>query len=313
MEFPQHLTPETVRQMRVAMRLSLAVGLLMLVGKVGAYLITGSAAILSDAVESVIHVVAVGFAAFSLWFSIRPPNDRFPFGYERISFFSAGFEGALIVIAAVSIIVAAIRKWLAGIPLEHIGTGTLIILGASVVNAGLGCYLLRVGRRTKSLILEANGRHVLTDSWTSFGVVAGLGLVMLTGWKPFDPVCAIAVALNILWSGWQLVWRSVRGLLDYSDPSMRKLVHQQLDATCSELGLTYHAVRCRYTGQRLIIHVHLLFPYGTELGHAHHLATELEDRLPKLLDNPAEVVTHLESMEDHGAVHPAEHDKESSR
>ncbi|MCP5117019.1 MAG: cation transporter [bacterium] len=303
---------ESVRQMRFAMRLSLGVGVLMLAGKVTAFLLTGSAAILSDAAESVVHVVAVAFAAFSLWLSTKPADRRFPFGYERIAFFSAGFEGALIIFAAVVIIVEATRRWLAGLALENLGLGAILVLAASLVNAALGWYLVRTGRRNNSLILEANGKHVLTDSWTSFGVVGGLGLVMLTGWKPFDPICAIAVALNILWSGGRLVWRSVGGLLDYSDPEIGRKLDESLREICGKLDVRYHGVRYRNAGHRLIVHVHLLFPFHTELGAAHRVATEVEDRLPTLLGTPAEVVTHLESAEDHSLVHHSLHDMAES-
>ena len=220
MEIPAANSEQARRDTRFAMRLSLIFGVGMLVGKSAAYFLTGSAAILSDAAESVIHVVAVGFAAFSLRLSTRPADDRFHYGYERITFFSAGFEGAMIILAAVYIIIAAIEKWRAGLHLQNLGWGTLFVLAASVINALLGWYLVRTGRKNHSLILEANGKHVLTDSWTSFGVVAGLGLVLATGWKPFDPLCAIVVAVNILWSGGHLVWRSVRGLMDYSDPEV---------------------------------------------------------------------------------------------
>jgi cation diffusion facilitator family transporter len=202
-----------------AMRLSLVVGLLMLAGKTTAYFITGSSAILPDAAESVVHVVAVAFAAFSLRLSEKPAAPNFLYGYERISFFSAGFEGAMIVLAAIAIIVTAIQKWLAGLQLENLGVGTLLLLAAGVLNAGLGWYLIKTGRRAHSLILEADGKHVLTDSWTSFGVIGGLMPVILTRWKSFDPLVAIAVALNILWSGGHLIWRSAQGLLDYSDPN----------------------------------------------------------------------------------------------
>src|SRR5208337_4303833 len=126
--------------------------------------------------ESVIHVIAVGFASFSLRLSTKPASSQFLYGYERIAFFSAGFEGAMIVVAAVAIFVESIRRWMGGLQLEHVGAGALLVLVAGILNAGLGYYLLRTGRRTNSLILEANGRHVLTDSWTSFGVVGGLGL-----------------------------------------------------------------------------------------------------------------------------------------
>jgi cation diffusion facilitator family transporter len=237
----------------------------------------------------------------------RPANYKFLYGYERITFFSAGFEGAMIVLAAIAIICAAIQKWLAGLRLEHLGLGTLFVLAAALINAGLGYYLLRTGRRTHSLILEANGKHVLTDSWTSFGVVGGLGLVLLTGWKPFDPLCAIAVALNIVWSGGHLIWRSATGLLDYSDPEIGRTLRQRLDELCAELGVHYHGVRFRTTGNRLMIEVHLLFPHQTPVGEAHRIATQVEERLPEGLDIPAEVITHLESLEDHASVHQAEH------
>lgn len=289
------------------MRLSLAVGLVMLLGKATAYFLTHSAAIFSDATESVVHVVAVVFATFSLRLSAKPAEARFLYGYERITFFSAGFEGAMIALAAVAILWAAIHKWLAGLYLENLGMGSLLVLAAGLLNAGLGYYLLRVGRRTKSLILEADGKHVLTDSWTSFGVVGGLGLVLLTHWKLFDPLVAIAVALNILWSGGRLVWRSALGLLDYSDPDAGRQIRQKLDAVCTELNLHYHGVRFRTTGHRLIIEVHLLFPHLTPVGEAHRLATLLEERLPAVLSMPAEVITHLESMEDHEGVHSIEH------
>lgn len=296
-----------LRAARFAMRLSLAVGVVMLLGKATAYYLTGSAAILSDFAESVVHVIAVAFAAFSLRLSTKPAAPTFLYGYERINFFSAGFEGAMILVAAIYIIVEAARKWLAGLQLEHLGPGTLMVLGAALLNGWLGWYLLRVGKRTHSLILEANGKHVLTDSYTSFGVVLGLGLVILTGWKPFDPILAIAVAINILWSGGRLAWRSAVGLLDYSDPDTGKKIRERLDTICSELGVHYHGVRYRTTGYREIIEVHLLFPHATVVGEAHRLATALEERLPVALGKPAEVITHLESLEDHEHVHTTEH------
>jgi cation diffusion facilitator family transporter len=203
-----------LRDAQYAMRLSLIVGLAMLIGKITVYFLTHSTAIFSDAAESVVHVIAVGFASFSLRLSTKPASGHFLYGYERITFFSAGFEGAMIVVAAIAILLESIRKWIAGLQLEHLGGGALLILAAGILNAALGYYLLRAGRRSNSLILEADGKHVLTDSLTSFGVVVGLGLVMLTHWKPLDPLVAIAVAANILWSGGHLVWRSAVGLMD---------------------------------------------------------------------------------------------------
>lgn len=290
-----------------AMKLSLFFGFLMLVGKTAAYLMTGSSAILADAAESVVHVIAIAFAAFSLRLSTKPAAPTFLYGYERISFFSAGFEGAMIVLAAFAILVTAIREWIEGLRLDNLGAGTLLVLAAALINAVLGWYLVRTGRRVNSLILEANGKHVLTDSWTSFGVILGLVLVILTGWKPFDPLVAILVALNILWSGGHLIWRSAQGLLDYSDPDAGRQIREKLDAICSELGMKYHGVRFRTTGYRQLIEVHLLFPRATPVGDAHKLATTVEERLPAELTMPAEVVTHLESEEDHENVHSREH------
>jgi cation diffusion facilitator family transporter len=290
-----------------AMRLSLIFGVLMLAGKGGAWWITGSAAILSDALESVVHIVAVAFAAFALSLSRRPADSRFHYGYERISFFSAGFEGAMIVLAAFSIIWVAVYKWLAGIPLENLSAGIWLTFAASAVNLALGLYLLAVGKRNRSIILEANGKHVLTDCWTSFGVVAGLLLVQFTGWKHFDPLCAIGVAINILWSGGNLMWRSAQGLLDYADPDAGRKLRAALDRACAELRIDYHGVRFRGTGNRVIVEVHLLFPYDLPLGQAHTAATRVEEVLESVLDIPVEVITHLEAREDHGETHTRAH------
>jgi cation diffusion facilitator family transporter len=213
----------------------------------------------------------------------------------------------MIVVAAIAILFESIREWIAGIQLQSLGAGFALILVAGILNAGLGYYLIRIGRRTNSLILEADGKHVLTDSFTSFGVVAGLGLVMLTHWKPFDPMVAIVVAVNILWSGGRLVWRSAVGLLDYSDPETGRRIRQRLDAICTELDVQYHGVRFRTTGYRQIIEVHLLFPRLTSVSDAHALATTIEERLPAELGMPAEIITHLEALEDHAQVHRREH------
>ncbi len=286
-----------------AMNLSLAVGLLMLVGKVAAWLLTGSAAILSDAAESVIHVVAVAFAAFSLRLSRLPASERFQYGYERISFFSAGFEGSMIAIAAVGIIWKAVAQWRSGIEIRELSTGTLIVVAAALINLVLGWYLIRIGRSEHNLILEANGRHVLTDSWTSFGVIGGLVLVLLTGWKPFDPICAILLALQILYSGVRLMAGSIRGLLDYADPELAQRLNFALEHASRAHNVSYHEVRFRHTGQRMLAVVHLLFPSSMPIGEAHRIATQIEDEVARECGLPIELVTHLESAEDHALLH----------
>lgn len=286
------------------MRLSLWTGVIMLLAKSGAWLLTGSSAIFSDALESIIHLAAVAFASFSLWLSRRPANDRFQYGFERITFFSAGFEGALIAAAAVAIIVTAVYKWIQGLRLEDLGLGTLITLAAGMLNGALGWYLIRTGRRNNTLILIANGKHVLTDCWTSLGVIVGLVLVMATGWKPFDPICAILMALNILWSGFALMWSSARGLLDYADPETERLLRARLDQLAAELDVTYHRFRLRETGGRALVELHLLFPDLLPIGQAHALATRIEAELETTLHRPVEILTHLESRDDHEERHP---------
>jgi cation diffusion facilitator family transporter len=305
------MTPGGQAAAQRAMRVSVAVGVLMLAGKMFAWWITGSAAILSDAAESVVHVVAVVFAAVSLRLSYRPASPRYQYGLERITYFSAGWEGAMICLAAIVIVFTAVQRWMAGLVPQNLGLGTLMVLAASAVNLLLGWHLIRVGRRENSLIVVANGKHVLTDSWTSFGVVGGLLLVIWTGWAPFDPLLAIAVALNILWSGGRLVWESVRGLLDYADPALGVRIGVELDRICHDLGTAWHDLRYRSTGTRTLIEVHLLFQYALPLGRAHEIATEVESRLTTALNTPAEVITHLEALEGHDLVHTAKHRSEA--
>ena len=300
-------SPEAARQSIFAMRLSLLVGCLMLFGKLGAWYLTGSSAILSDAAESIVHVAAVSFAYFSLHVSLKPADERYLYGYERISYFSAGFEGGMIILAALAIIVVAIREWVTGIHISNLGSGTAVVAAAAVINAALGGYLVHLGRKHRSIILEANGKHVLTDFFTSAGAIAGLVLVQVTGWLPFDPISAIILALNILWSGGNLVRRSFVGLMDYADPNTGREIRSKLDAVCQELGVQYHGVRFRNTGRTLRLELHLLFPAGETVTTAHRAATQIEEKLAAVLEGPVQVVTHLESLEDHGNVHTSEH------
>jgi cation diffusion facilitator family transporter len=287
------------------MRVSLAAGCVMLAGKSGAYLLTGSAAIFSDAAESVVHVLAVAFATFSVWLCAKPAGRRTPYGYERVAFFSAGFEGAVIVSVAILIIWAAIEQWRAGILIGHLGVGALITAATVVLNGALGWYLVRTGRRVNSLILVADGQHVLTDCWTSLGAVAGLSLVLLTGWKPFDPLFALATAVNILWTGVGLIWRAAAGLMDITDAGTEREIVDKVAKIAAELNVAWHDLQFRDTGRRLLVTVHLLFPETTSLGAAHRIATEFEQRLATALRRPSDVVTHLEAAEDHARVHAA--------
>jgi cation diffusion facilitator family transporter len=298
---------QNVGPQRFAMRLSLGVGFFMLVSKIAAYWITGSVAILSDAAESVVHIVAVSFAAYSLWLSLKPPDRSHLYGHDKISFFSAGFEGAMIVMAAFYIIYVSVEKWIAGLKLEHLGLGTGLIVLASLINGGLGFFLIAMGRKHRSLILEANGRHVLTDCWTSIGVVVGLTLAMFTGWLEFDPLIAILVALNILWSGGHLIRRSIGGLMDEVDPAVEVQLKRHLDTLTGQLGLQYHGLRHRSTGNTLWVEFHLLFPVNTSLASAHALATRIEEELEQQSPGRTEVLTHLETVDDHQEIHSHSH------
>jgi len=261
---------------------------------------------LQDAAESVVHVLAVAFAAFSVWLASKPAGQGAPYGFERIAFVSVGFEGAVIVAVAGVIIWTAILKWRHGIVIEQLGLGVLITLGAVIVNGLLGWHLVRTGRNHHSLILVADGKHVLTDSWTSLGAVVGLLLVMLTGWKPFDPLFAIATALNILWTGGGLCIKAAFGLLDVNDLRVEREVEARLEELAGQAGVGFHGVRCRDTGKRLLVSLHLLFRDEMPIGEAHRIATAIEERLAAELGRPAEVTTHLEAVEDHERVHPTQ-------
>jgi cation diffusion facilitator family transporter len=298
----EHLQ-QSREQQRFAIRLSFLIGFLMLIGKGYAYLITGSAAILSDAAESVVHVIAVSFAAYSLWLSMRPADESHPYGHEKISFFSAGTEGAMIVIAAFYIIYESTHKWLHGLQLQNLGEGTLFTAAATLINAALGGYLVWQGKKHRSLILIANGKHVLTDSWTSLGVIVGLILVMLTGWLPFDPIMAILVALNILWSGGKLIRQSVGGLMDERDPKLEQQLRRALNEETSKRGLDYHEFRSRNTGASVWVEVHLLFPKETTIEQAHWQATEIEGAIKAKMSVPVRFTTHLEPIERHNETH----------
>jgi cation diffusion facilitator family transporter len=298
---------ETDRKaLSLAMTLSLVIGLLMSVMKVGACLVTGSAAILSDAAESVVHVAAVVFAAYSLKLSYKPADESHLYGHAKISFFSAGFEGAMIILAALYIIYESVHKWLIGLTLEHLGFGVALTAATAAINGALGAYLLHLGRTKNSIILQANGKHVMTDCWTSLAVLVGLGLVLLTKWRPFDPICGILMACNILLSATGLIRSSLAGLMDRADPETQKKVIDILTRETAKLGLTYHGLRQRNLGDAHRVVVHLVFPADTSLTQAHRDATRIEEVIQESLEPRAYVTTHLESASDHDELHPDE-------
>ncbi len=209
----------------------------------------------------------------------------------------------MIVLAALYIIFEAIRKWMVGLELENLGLGALLTVLAMVINGVLGAYLIWTGKKRKSIILTANGRHVLTDCWTSLGVIAGLGLTLLTGWLPWDPIAAIIVAMNIVYSGFGLIRQSIGGLMDVADPEFHQKIVGLLDRATSEQGIRYHDLRHRNLGNAYWVEVHLLFPQSTSIGEAHRMATAIEETVAAKLQPRGYVTTHLEAIEDHQHVH----------
>lgn len=291
------------RALQFAMTLSLVVGLGMFAIKIGAFLLTGSAAILSDAAESVVHVAAVVFAFYSLRLSFKPTDEAHRYGHAKISFFSAGFEGAMILLAATYIIYESVHRWLIGLQLENLGLGTGLTVLAMAINGALGAYLLWTGKRHRSLILSANGKHVLTDCWTSLGVIIGLTLALTTGWLPWDPIAAIAVALNIIYSGSGLIRESIKGLMDVADPQIHRQLIEVLNRETQSHAVEYHDLRHRSLGSVYWVEVHLLFPESLTIGEAHRIATAIEDAIDAAIEPRSYVTTHLEAIEDHDVVH----------
>lgn len=279
-----------------AMLASLLVSFLMLGGKMTAYSITGSVAILSDAMESVIHLLATGFAVFALWYSLRPADPSHPYGHGKIAYFSSGFEGGLIMVAAITIIYSAVISLIEGPELRQLNVGLLITFGLSMVNLVLGLTLVRIGKRQNSIVLVSNGQHVLTDMWTSVGVVIGLFVVWMTDILWLDPVVAIIVALNILWTAGSLMRRSVQGLMEYADPddtvTLRSILSGfQKDGTI----LAFHQLRHRRVNDQVWIEYHLMFPDDLSVLDAHDRSHHVEDAVQERFRCDSVVVTaHLE-------------------
>lgn len=277
--------------------ISLVIGFLMFFGKTGAYFLTGSAAVLSDALESVVHIIATSFAFYSLIASSKPPDPEHPYGHGKISFFSAGFEGAMIIIAALSILYYAVHDIIFGREISSLDSGALIITGASVVNMFLGLYLVRTGKKTKSIVLVADGKHVLTDSVTSFGAVAALVLVLFTGITIFDPVIAIILALNILWTGKDLVRESVGGLINEQDKKVVNNIAAAIDSErkTNRNWIDLHRLRYWKSGDRFMVDFHLTVPYFSSIEESHNLAQYIENLLRQKMESPdLELLVHLD-------------------
>ncbi len=278
----------------VAIACSLGVGALLMAGKFYAYQLTGSSAIFSDALESIINVVASGFALYSIFLAAKPPDASHPYGHGKIEYFSAGFEGALIILAALGIFKTGVERLLHPMALVKLDEGLMLLLGAGVINLGLGIGLIKAGRRSESLILVADGKHVLTDVYTSAGVLLGLVLVLFTGWLWLDGAVACLVGLNIVATGARLVHESFAGLMDASDPELLTDVARLLASCRRPAWIDVHQLRAWRSGNFIHLDLHLILPRDYSLEQAHGEAKILEANLVGHFQGRASALIHLD-------------------
>jgi cation diffusion facilitator family transporter len=273
---------------------SLILGALLLAAKYLAYLLTGSTAILSDALESIVNVVAALFSLGAIVFAGQPADRNHPYGHGKIEFFSAVFEGGLIAFAAVLILYTASITLVHGVELKSLDRGIAITVGAGVANALLGVYLIRTGKRHHSLALVADGQHVLTDFWTTVGVVAGLGLVWVTGWPWFDPLVAVVVGVNLAWTGFRLVRRAAGGLLDEEDTELLGRLVNAINEKVEPGIIRIHFLRAIRAGRFTHVDAHLVVPEFWTVSEAHDHADRFEARVIKTLPSAGEMVFHTD-------------------
>lgn len=282
------------RRRIIAISLSVAVSAALMAVKFYVYWITESSAILSDALESIINVVASTFAFGSIILAAKPPDRSHPYGHGKIEFFSAGFEGALIVLAAIGIVKTALPQILHPNDLPNLGNGLSILFATSVVNLLLGIGLIRVGRRTRSLVLVADGQHIMTDVYTTTGVLAGLFLVSQTGWYWLDGGIACLVAVNILVTGGRLIRHAFSGLMDASDPELLEEISRLVTVNRRSTWIDIHRLRAWRSGNRVYVDFHLILPRNLSLEEAHKEVTDLEKILRSQLAGAADALIHAE-------------------
>ena len=281
----------------MALALGAALGTLALKGF--AYGLTGSVALLSDAAESLINLTAAIIALIALEIASRPADATHAYGHEKAEYFSSGVEGVLILGAAAGISYKAWERFRNPVPLSDLPEGLGIAVLAALVNGGVAYALLRMARRNESITLEAHAKHLLTDVWTTAGVVGGLGAVLLTGWWWLDPLIATAVALNIVVSGVELLKRSTRGLMDYAlPPEELRIIERVLQRYTENGRVTYHRLRTRRAGRKRFIDFHLLVPGERTVQETHDLCEEIEAELRKALGGEASITIHVEPVED---------------
>jgi cation diffusion facilitator family transporter len=277
--------------------------------KAGAYFLTGSVGLLSDALESGVNLVAAVVALAALTIAAREPDEERPYGYQKAEYFSSGTEGGLIVIAAAVIIVSAVRRLLNPEPLQSVGLGLLVSAAASGINFVVSLRLRDAGRRYQSITLEADARHLMTDVVTSAGVIVGVAAVGLTGWLILDPLIALAVGLNIIRAGADLVRRSALGLMDTAIPPAERARLQSVLDSYSDRDVRWHAVRTRQAASRRFISLHMLVPGAWSVQRGHDLVEEVERDIRSALPNTT-VFTHLEPVEDPASLEDIGLDRE---
>ena len=277
--------------------LSIAAALATILLKGWAWWLTGSVGLLSDALESFVNLAGAMMALAMLSLAAMPADDSHAHGHGKAEYFSSAFEGFLILVAAVSIGYAAIERMLNPQPLEAVGIGLAVSVVASIINLVTSRILMGVGRKYKSITLEADAHHLLTDVWTSAGVILGVGLVWATGWLWLDPVIALLVAMNIVWTGWQLLQRSTAGLMDVSLPAEELDAIEAVLAVYRQQGLDFHALRTRQAGARAFVSLHVLVPGAWTVQQGHDWSERIESDIRQAVPY-THVTTHLEPIED---------------
>lgn len=290
--------------------LSIAAALLTIAIKVSAYLFTGSVGLLSDALESGINLAGAVMALGMLIIAARPADDDHPYGHSKAEYFSSGVEGMLILVAAVSIGIAAIHRFIAPKPIDQVGLGLILSGVASLINLGVSLVLFKAGKKHHSITLEADAMHLMTDVWTSAGVIVGVAAVAFTGWLWLDPLVALLVSFNIIWSGLRIVKKSVQGLMDVALPDETLQLIQQILEEYEKSGIQFHALQTRQAGARQFVSIHVLVPGEWTVQRGHELLDRFENDLRKAIHGVI-VSTHLEPLDDPASWDDIDFDRHS--
>ncbi len=277
--------------------LSIGAAILTIALKTGAYLLTGSVGLLSDALESIVNLVGAIMALVMLTIAARPADEDHAFGHSKAEYFSSGVEGALIMIAAASIAYTAIERLLHPQALEQLGLGLIVSAIASLVNLATAFIIRQAGKRYDSVSLIANSHHLMTDVWTSAGVIGGVGLVALTGWQFLDPVLALLVAVNIVWTGTGILRESVAGLMDKALDMVDQQAIQAILDQYTAAHIEFHAIRTRQSGSIKFLSMHVLVPGDWTVEAGHKLVTMIEKNLKEKIQS-LNIITHLEALND---------------